>query len=195
MLFLGKYPYGNPISVMNNRPVREHSALNQKKSYIQLGSARWDIMITLQPITVGAEEAANEIESHIMRHSDRSSFEIPMPQRVIAPVTQSVSVAAEYSVFQKNIAITDGAELPIGLYISFANHRKVYRIVDTYVQDRVGTFITLEPGLHERVLPNELINTAPMVRVNYKNNQQFGFKTDNDGTWKPVLNLQELPFD
>ena len=193
MLFLNEYEYANPISVMSNRPVQEQESLNQKKSYITTGSQRWDLMITLETIPPGESEKLARLRAKIAGLSNRDSFEIIMPQYVTPP-NQRVWTTGEHTVQKTVIQIAQSIIIPIGLYIKFQNHRKVYEVKDSYIRHGTGTFIEIEPGLHETVASAEDIDMSPMISVNFKTGQQFGFRTNRMGEWIPELRLQEVPY-
>ena len=80
----------------------------------------------------------------------------------------------------------NGERPPIGHFIKFPNHNKIYQIVN-----RGNNTINIYPGLQQSVPHNSTLDVTPWIRVTYAPDDNITQAFNNIGWTLPTLNLIE----
>ena len=174
--------FSAPLSIMSKKPslLTETLTLKRKTAYTDI--QRWEIQTGLVPLA-----DASQMFMHNVVNGYSESFYVRMPQiyriknlpNTLSPIVFANTAVATSTL---NIAGLGGLILPVGEFIKFASHSKVYMIKESsLLGDNVNT-INIFPGLINPITINENVSygTKVTMAAKYGDDNQIGV-TYQDG--------------
>jgi len=174
--------FSAPLSITSRKPslVTETLTLKRKTAYTDI--QRWEIQTGLVPLA-----DASQMFMHNVVNGYSESFYVRMPQiyriknlpNTLSPIVFANTAVATSTL---NIAGLGGLILPVGEFIKFASHSKVYMIKESsLLGDNVNT-INIFPGLINPITINENVSygTKVTMAAKYGDDNQIGV-TYQDG--------------
>lgn len=168
--------FAAPLAVRSNRVAFTGDTLSLKRKRRVGMAQRWEVEANLAPRPDGAAVMAHAVANDI-----GGSFFVRMPQvfgRKELPVgatarTTGVSHASGVSIVGVALINAAGGILPVGEFLTFAGHAKVYM-----VSASVANSITVVPALLTAVSASAVISFGGRVtmRAVYDDAVQFGIK-------------------
>ena len=150
--------------VVRDAAVRERvQTRNLRTRGRTLPGQRWDVLLDI----MAADDA---LQARVIAHqvaNAHTPFLLEMPQGAALSVAQTAATASA-AVADTEIAT---AEVPVGRYVGFANHRKVYLVVG-----RSGGDTIIYPGLVAAVPATTMMLTAPSLYAVYDGSASFGVR-------------------
>jgi hypothetical protein len=149
-----EYAFAAPLNVRSNQPSYVTDTKTLKRNTLNSGVQRWEIDASIVPAV-----DPYPILRHTVVHGYTKPFYVRMPQLfrpAYAQIPDTLSFATVSEALSKTLNVTiDSAEggntiLPIGEFIRFAGHRKVYLVVDS-VANGGQNDLTIEPALTGKV--------------------------------------------
>ena len=188
--FLG-LGYHNPLSIDSYTGATNSETLDLKQAPSSTGNQLWILSISLEPIPFNTTARSNVVQHQFKHHGDNTSFEIPCPQDsgylpTGAAATLTVATAAVAGA--ESIALSTGTAyeaMPVGQYIRFSNHTKVYRVTS-----KSNGTVGLYPALQNAVTTGTA-DLAPNIKVKYNQNIALSVAYGNRGEYYPRLDVIE----
>ena len=164
---------------------------------IRVGHIRWHVELGLEPRRFA--DASRRLAVHLAKHGQSVSFALVMPQigpEVIADhVGQKITAAAAIgaSSVTLTVNVNQQIDLPVGRFISFAGHTKVYQVdEDADVSlSNVGVVVSIIPPLQAAVANNERWNANPALTCRYDAGQG-GWSLNSRSIVAPLLSVIEV---
>lgn len=120
-----------PLSVVSNKPIFVSDSLSLKHRVAKRSAQRWEVSSNLEPLSYNA----NELFALFVRKGYSETVQITIPQNFGAAAARtSVSTVptATGSASATSVAVVDNTGIiPVGTFIRFANHSKVYMLTST----------------------------------------------------------------
>jgi hypothetical protein len=120
--------FSTPLEIRSNQPVFVSDSLSLKRSTLRSASQRWEITAPLVPLT----HTANDLFVMMVVNGFDKRFDVIVPQNVAA-VSQRErrgnTHKASGFIDSTKITVNTLSNIPIGTFIQFDNHRKVYMVV------------------------------------------------------------------
>lgn len=153
-----------PVSIKSNRPDFVSDSLSLKRRAVISENQRWEISGGLQPF-----DNVGEFFANLIVNGNSTPFYIRVPQiyrstRIpdnLTPSTSSSYVAGGNTVTVSNMG---AYTLPVGEFVRFANHSKVY-MVKQAIYDGGVNHLTLFPKLHASLAINEAMTYGAKVTM------------------------------
>jgi hypothetical protein len=183
-----------PMTVKSNRPVFMADTLSLHRRVSRRSAHRWEIETNLMPLTL----TANELFVNFVVNGHSEPMQILMPQNmgVIKRRSSTAACTATGALGASSVAVAGlNGLIPMGTFIRFANHNKVYMtttdlntggsgILNIYPELRVAVSTTTMNYLDDVIMEGlyDIDTISGMVFTD-------GILMDN-GTIKIVENLQ-----
>jgi hypothetical protein len=149
-----------PMTVRSNHPVFLADTLSLKRTVRQRTAQRWEIDTKLSPLSVDAQE----LMTHFITNGHSQVFDAVMPQNVgakAARTTTAVLLTAATEAFESQVVVsgsgTAGTKIPMGTFIRFSGHNKVYMTTEDAVFTGASTVISMYPQLVKPVAAGETV--------------------------------------
>ena len=174
--FLGSRIIDVTIDQVTNQVPQTSLSLKQvvSKTFTQY----WTLTATLEPYTIFTLEDGLELSARF-RAYELNPFDFPFPQPKLNG--RIIGSASSTNAGQKQVTVS-AITLPVGRFISFSSHRKVYQITNIS-----GNQMTIYPELRENI--SGTVNTSPTMKVGFLSIPSFQFR-DSLGTF--TLRMREL---
>jgi hypothetical protein len=137
-----------PLTVRSNRPVFMADTLSLHRHVSRRSAQRWEIETNLMPLTTTAEELF--VNFVLSGHSQ--TMEVVMPQNigVIRRRTSTAAITASGALGANTVGLSGANGLiPMGTFVKFANHDKVY--ITTSDSDTITVTAGIYPDLRVAV--------------------------------------------
>ena len=172
---------------------------------IRTGRQRWEMVITLEPVG-RLSEVVGRLGTHRNENGSHTEFELTMPQTsgYVKPSnvngiirTDRNHASGDNSIYVE-ASINDAANnnhvrnMPVGTFVSFGNHNKVYRIAG--VADGAAAHeavYRIFPALVADVARGITVDTQPMVVAKYDPDVPPIDATNAQGLYLPRIALVE----
>lgn len=118
-----------PMSVTNYEPVSVTDALSLKRFVNKRPVQRWEIQSSLEPLSFGA----NKLFALLVVKGNSDILQVVTPQNygAIQSLTANNVITATGSAGATTVSIVNSNGLiPMGTFIRFSNHSKVYMVTD-----------------------------------------------------------------
>lgn len=170
-----------PLSIISKKPNFSSETVTLKRRSVVTDIQRWEITAGIQPF-----EGASELLVHSVVNGYTDAFYARMPQPYIdSPIPDNLTPTSS-QLYQAGIdALTfqsmNGEVLPVGSFIKFAGHSKVYMIKSTTLGGTLN-HVTIFPKLTHAVGISEVVyyGSRVTIAVKYANDAQIGI-TYRDG--------------
>ena len=193
--FLG-LDYVHPVQVEGVQPESNNTALSGRVSSLRFGHVRWKVGLTFEP-RIPTRTIDARIAVHRAKHGTTGSFTIPMPQIVDGELPGDAGlIVAAVSAGASGVQLkaSSNTVLPIGRFISFAGHDKVYQV------DGTGDYTIVSSGVTVTVVPNLLAGVVsgarwfpnPSLLCRYAGSSRGGWSSDGRGLVRPTVSLLEV---
>jgi hypothetical protein len=164
-----------PLTVKSNQPVFVSDTLSLKRAIQRRSSQRWEIETRLSPL----KESANDLMVNFITKGFDTIHQIIVPQNyavftktTAAGLVQTDSVNRVAGVNQLAIAMTAinaGKLIPKGAFIKFANHSKIYMVIENCSMSASQvTALKIFPQLRQAVPAGTLITYSDDVRMSVR---------------------------
>ena len=194
--FLG-ITYNLPVEVLNQEDTREIETQSLAIYRPSSGAQRWELKINLGPLNY-LDPSITKISTHQNKHGYRLPFSLEMPQLIGAEYKQPRGTIIEtHGVHQSgvdliNITANRNIEIPEGRFFKFANHNKVYQLLEQVsLQANIVKRISIYPTLLKEVQDNIDLFFTPNIRLYYHRNSPLSILHRATGRVEKILNLQE----
>ena len=164
---LGTFTMTVPLSIESETRVFRDETLSLRVIANDSTAQRWRISFNLAP-DVGSSNPAPLFSVHKAVHSVARSFTMTMPQHhTVEPSTGTARVNGAVTLTTNEVTqiTTDGTQIPVGRFISFAGHSKIYIVTAS-----TATSTTIHPALRSNLADNAVINQSPDINVFYSEN-------------------------
>lgn len=156
-----------PLKIVSKKPNLTSNTITLKRRTVATDIQRWDIMAGLQ-----AFDNVGELFISMVTNDVAKSFYVRMPQIYrSSPIVDNLtpSSAATYSAGLNTLTVNNmnANKLPVGEFIKFANHSKVYSVQASIV-DGTQNHLTLFPKLVAQVASNEAMFYGSKVTMTAK---------------------------
>ena len=161
--FLGA-KYGARCAVYDSRDVARVVSVNRKIRQQTEDAQNWAVVIELLGRDRGLRRRA---ESHRLKHKRNPvPFLIPMPQDVKSlgfTPSGSLAVAVNKDGGMDSVTCTASSSVDVleGQYLTFSNHKKVYRIMEDVTVTRARRVVPIYPDLVDDVTTAEVVSLEP----------------------------------
>jgi len=174
--------FSAPLSITSKKPslLVETLTLKRKTAYTDI--QRWELQTGIVPLA-----DASEMFLHNVVNGYSESFYIRMPQiyriknlsNTLSPVVFANTAVAVNTI---NISGLGGQVLPVGEFIKFAAHSKVYTVKESVLLGENVNTITIFPSLVSPITINEVVayGTKVTMAAKYGDDNQIGV-TYQDG--------------
>lgn len=175
-----QYVFVAPLNVYSNQPSFVSDSLGLRRSAASRNSQRWEVEAGVAPTSVDSR-AANYL-AHSIDKGHAVPFYIRMPQ-VVRPdsvkIPENRTIYTDGPVLEGSVYLDIGglglSEMPVGEFIQFSGHEKVYMVVES--GDK-GQGVKIKPALRTGITGNTLIRHGKQVsmKVFYDTDVQLGIK-------------------
>lgn len=157
--------FAAPLSIASNTPRFSSDTITLKKRTSQSDAQRWEITAALMP-----KEDPSELMIHTVDYDTSRPFPVRMPQLFR---NTNIPEGLEVKVFTSAIGgddeitltVPSGKTLPIGEFVKFAGHSKVY-LIKSAINNGDGTNkIKIKPSLRKNVVINEALHYGGNVTL------------------------------
>lgn len=153
--------FAAPISIVSYSPENSGDTLSLRRIRNRNPSQRWEISAEVVPSNI-----AHELLAMMVMAGGSDTVFVRMPQlptkrTLNANTTVTTTTLANAGSENFNVSVTGSQLIPIGEFIRFANHSKVY-----IVTNHVGSTLSISPPLREQVPIGTTIAHSGMVTMN-----------------------------
>ena len=136
-----------PMSVISNVPTFDSDTMSLKRNVQRMTAQRWEITSRVQPLSTDA----NELFALLVSKGSFDTLEVTMPQNTGAihkrVITTAVKPKGTGDVDGLTFTVTSANTIPVGTFIRFANHSKIYLLTS-----KAGSIYGIYPALQSAVL-------------------------------------------
>jgi hypothetical protein len=179
--------FAAPVTVESNQPIMSSDALSLKRTSAVRTAQRWEITSNVEPLT----HHANDLFALIVKKGYTETFDIAIPQNygVTFNRTSKSTPTATGAQYATTLAVINNVGLiPAGCFIKFANHNKIYMLVN----DLNGNgSITVYPPLRSAVPANTVMEHIKPIMKCYKETDSVRGMVYSDGI---MMDLGTLKF-
>ena len=174
--------FSAPLSITSKKPslLVETLTLKRKTAYTEI--QRWELQTGIVPVA-----DASQLFMHNVVNGYSESFYIRMPQiyrakNISNTLTPTVFANTAVAVSTVNLAGLGGQLLPVGEFIKFNSHSKVYMVKESVLLGSDVNTITIFPALVSAITVNEAVGygTKVTMAAKYGDDNQIGV-TYQDG--------------
>lgn len=165
-----------PLSIISNKPTYSNETLTLKRKSIYTDIQRWEIEAGMAPV-----EDASDWFVHNVTNGYSETFFVRMPQIYRKkPISDKLSpkVFADTAARLDEVYVKDmsSLSLPVGEFIRFKGHGKVYMVKESTRVDGNLNKITIFPKLNQEIAANEEIEYGSRVtmRAQYGDSNKIG---------------------
>ncbi|WP_447743311.1 hypothetical protein [Enterobacter asburiae] len=159
------------VNLKSVQPMYEHQAWTGKKLQRSTGIQYYEVEVTL---TFNIKDR-REVDNFISTYSLGKAFSMPLGHLSTYTGSETSTITSTKQVSAGSIQISTSAQsLGVGDMVQFANHTKLYRIID-----RTDNSITIFPALRAGVQIGEVIkynNLAITAVLNASNEYKFNIE-------------------
>jgi len=137
-----------PLSIISNVPVAITQSASLKIHAQRYSTQRWEISANLEPLSFGAEY----LMALLVANGHFNPIDVVVPQNygvINRRTSVSISTAATGSIGESDVDVVGNSGLiPLGTFIKFGNHNKVYMVTNDRVGDGpMGIYPTLRTAV------------------------------------------------
>ena len=194
-MFLG-LDYVYPLSIRSRGRVFRTETSSLKIQTNSSDAQRWELSVTVAPTST--QNVA--LEDHRFSFGTHTSFTTLMPQPLGVPEliqgnlagisSDGVTAAGQSAV---RVQVTGNVVIPQGLYITFGNDPKIYRVTaeTSILTTTTNPTIPIFPPLTQPTVDGESIGSTPSIRVYYAEDGNDSITYQNGGVVRTTVNLVE----
>lgn len=174
-----------PLTIRSNQPTTLSDTLSLKRVISQKTAQRWEVEAGLEPLSSGA----NALFAHLVTKGYNSVINILMPQNygVILQLPETppaLIVASDVALGNSQLTVNtnNAVMVPIGCFITFANHNKVYMITTADVaKSATASTMYIYPPLQVAVTLSTVITYKDVKMPCYLETDSVRGMTYSDG--------------
>jgi hypothetical protein len=132
-----QYTFSAPLSVTSNQPVFYTDTVNLKRRTYRSIPQRWEIEASVSRLDPSMQYLVHSV---VNGNANVIYIRMPQPPELAFPVILSAAVTGIAAISSTSISTL--ASIPVGSFINFSNHSKVYM-----VKEIATGLIKIHPGL------------------------------------------------
>jgi len=191
-----------PLTIRSNEPITMSDTLSLKRYVRGRGAQRWEIETNVEPLTA----SANELFALLVAKGYSEPVQIVMPQNIDHILynterstsvrvndTEAVAGATIFKIQDSSSTQTLSRRVPVGLFIQFTNHPKIYMVRRIYPDEQR---IEIYPPLRRAVNGASIYLGDYRVIAQYQNGTRTSSAYTNlldAAAWSGLSNAVVMP--